>query len=135
MGEQNVTCLNLEPNDLEILTELASKANKTTEAYIHDLFSDLLNGKIRKINDFEENGVKYERMVLEVPKPLAEYYHIMAHLKGIDNKTETLMLFDLTDYVRSKFDGITPEDAKELFNIGPTIELVAGREQLLLSKE
>lgn len=43
MGNETLVSLNLEPTDLEILTELAVKANLTTEVYLVNLIREKTN--------------------------------------------------------------------------------------------
>ena len=114
-----------------LLEEMAKNKGKD----VNKLISEIIQRETSENNEFEENGVVYEQFMLDLPQPIAKFYRAMAYLKGIADLPNSLIVFDIADHVKAEIAGKSPEEWEEVFNLGPTLESVAGREQLLLRTE
>jgi hypothetical protein len=70
-----------------------------------------------------ENGLTYERVTIELPKNVVNYYRALAYLQDKTEPMEQVLIAeDVIEHVESQLNGITPEDAKELFNLTPVFK-------------
>lgn len=81
---------------------------------------------------FEENGVTYERLLIDLPQNIVNFYRYKAHAKGLSDLIESLIAFDITDHLYAEIEGNSSDDWKELFNLGPAFDGMFNREELLL---
>ena len=115
----------------ELLKEVAKEKGKTPDK----LLSEILQRETSENQEFEENGVVYERFMLDLPQPIARFYRAMAYLKGIEHLPESLIVFDIADHIEAEIQGKSPEEWKEAFNLNGALIDCANREQLLLRTE
>lgn len=81
---------------------------------------------------FEENGVTYERLSIDLPKTIVDFYRYKAHAKGLADLAESLIFFDITDHLYAEIEGNSSDAWKELFNLASAFDGMFNREELLL---
>ena len=81
---------------------------------------------------FEENGVVYECLSIDLPQNIVNFYRYKAHAKGLSDLTESLIAFDITDHLYAEIEGNSSDDWKELFNLSSDFDGIFNREELLL---
>jgi predicted HicB family RNase H-like nuclease len=88
---------------------------------VNQLISQIITEKTAEGKDdpltFKENGVTYERLSIDLPRTVVDFYRYMAHSKGKEDLMETLITFDLIDHLNAQIQGITPESLKEFFSL------------------
>ena len=114
----------------ELLKEVAKEKGKTPDKLLNEILQ-----RESQNQEFEENGVVYERFMIDLPQPIARFYRAMAYIKGIPNLPESLVVFDLADHVKAEIAGKSPEEWEEAFNLNGAFIDCDNREQLLLRTE
>lgn len=107
------------------LEELAilEKIAKEKGININQLVTSIIREKIAERDGenltFEENGVIYERLMLDIPKAIADFYRCKAFVQGKQELVETFISLDVCQKVKDEIDNCTPETWREMFNLGP----------------
>ena len=111
-----------------LLKEVAKDKGKTP----NQLLNEMLQRETIENQEFEENGVIYEGMTIDLPKQIADYYRLKAHLKGMDDLVETLIAYDICDNLHAEIESMDPTNFKEMFNLSPALDVMFNRQELML---
>ncbi|MCL5949753.1 MAG: hypothetical protein M1490_04680 [Candidatus Bathyarchaeota archaeon] len=122
------TEVNIPGGEMVLLQQLAKAQGKDVNQIISQIISEKILEDKGEPLIFEENGVTYERLSIDLPKTVSDFYRYIAHSKGKDDLMETLITFDLIDHLNSQIQGITPESLKDLFNLDSGLTDMANRE-------
>jgi hypothetical protein len=124
--------LDIPTGEIALLQQFAKDKGKD----VNQILSQIINEKIAEDKGepmtFEENGVVYERLSIDLPKNIVNFYRYKAHAKGIGDLTENLITFDIADHLYAEIEGNSSDDWKELFNLGLAFDGMFNREELLL---
>jgi hypothetical protein len=120
--------LYLPTGEIALLQQLASTQGKEVNQIISKIISEKIAEDKGAPFIYEENGVTYEVLSIDLPRTVIDFYRYMAHSKGKDDLMETLITFDLIDHLNSQIQGITPEALRDLFNLDSGLIDMANRE-------
>jgi hypothetical protein len=70
---------------------------------------------------FEEKGLTWERIHIEPPQKVVNYYRYLADVRG--KQPETLMVEDLLDKLNADIEGHDPNQWKEKFGLKEALEI------------
>ena len=126
--------LDIPTGEIALLQQFAKTQGKNVNQLLSQIISEKTAEDQGEPVTYEENGVTYERLVIDLPKTVADFYRYMAHAKGKDGLMETFVSFDLIDHLNAQIQGITPENLKKIFNLNPALVDMANRENKILSE-
>jgi hypothetical protein len=124
--------LSLTKGEIAILAETAKNQNKTLDQVLAEIVKEKIAEKKGPVT-FEENSIVYERVTIDLPQSIADFYKFKAHVANKDGFFGILIAFDVVDNLRWQVEGITPESYKEMFNLGSAFSEMANKENRVLS--
>jgi hypothetical protein len=71
-------------------------------------------------NQFVENEIVFEKVTINLPVSVVDYYRAMAHFQ--DTTELTLIENDLVEKLEADFEGRKGPDWKQMFNLYPALE-------------
>ncbi len=131
---KKIVILNIPLEEYALLQQIAKTKGKDANQTLIEIIKERTNEETGN-TEFEENGILYEQLMIDLPKTVVNFYRYMAHTKGKDGLMETFVSFDLIDHLNAQIQGITPENLKELFNLNPALIDMANRENKILSEK
>ena len=72
----------------------------------------------------EKTGLTYQKVTLNLPKAIVDYYRMLAHFQ--DTTELTLIENDIAEKLEADFEGRTGPDWKKIFNLYPALEKLTG---------
>jgi hypothetical protein len=124
--------LDIPTGEIALLQQFAKAQGKSVNQLLSKIIGEKIAGEKGEPMTFEENGVVYERLSIDLPKNIVNFYRYKAHAKGLDNLVENLISFDISDHLHAEIEGNSSDDWKELFNLASAFDGMFNREELLL---
>jgi hypothetical protein len=130
---ETIISLNLPQIEFEILEEMTSNKKVDVNQMVSQIVSDNLKNKNETVKTFEENGIIYERLSIDLPQTIVNLYRYRAHSQGKDDFVTALIAFDLVNGLSAEVEGMTAENFKSMFNLNETFIEMANRECKILN--
>lgn len=123
-----------DPETIKIINEKAEREGITPNQALDKIVRIYLAELKEKEQDntYEENGTINEKVTIDLPKQIVDFYRWQAYLKGIPDLPESLIAFDVADHLDEEIESKSPDDWRKTFKLNEAFAAVSGREALLL---
>ena len=126
--------LDLPTGELALLRHFAKTQGKNVTQLICQIINEKITEAKREPRTFEENGVVYERLLIDLPRNIVNFYRYQAHAKDLNDHIETFIAFAVCENLKTTIDRNLPNDWKELFNLSSDFTDMAKRENKIKSR-
>lgn len=138
---ENESTILLDKEALKILNEIAKQENLTPKAALSKIVREKLSilqkqdseKEVAKLGTYEENSVVYERVAIDLPQSVVNFYRFLAFSKGEADFFTSFIAFDLMDHFNAFLQGITPDSFKDLFSLDAGLTAMAKQEEQIHS--
>ncbi len=97
--------LDIPTGEIALLQQFAKTQGKSVNQLLSKIISEKIAEEKGEHLTFEENGVVYERLSIDLPQNIVNFYRYKAHAKGLSDLTESLIAFDITDHLYAEIEG------------------------------
>lgn len=81
---------------------------------------------------FEENGVQFEKVIIDLPKKILDFYRLQCFLNNLPfDAAETLIAIDVSKNIETMVEGSTAQDWTKFFNLQDAFANMTTRENTL----
>ena len=124
---KEIVILNIPPEVYDLLQQKAKEKGKTPSEIVSEIIREKTGNR-----EFEENGIVYETLAIDLPKQIVDFYRFKAHAKGLDDLVESFIAFDICDNLDSDIEGRSPDEWRETFNLSDAFADMVSRENKIL---
>ena len=127
--------IDLPTGELALLQQFAKTQGKNVTQLICQIIREKIAEDKADPRTFEENGVVYERISIDLPRNIVNFYRYQAHAKGFtDDYTDTFIAFAVCENLKDTINCYLPKDWIEFFNLSSDFTDMAKRENKIKSQ-
>jgi len=128
-----MVALKLPQIELDMLCDLAKKDERPDDVATR-IIREKLNQSKNGDQTFVENGIQYEKALIDLPKKVLDFYRCYAYAQGKPDHAETFIAIDVCDNLKTEIENKTPEQWAQLFNLGASFADMSAKENKIFKE-